>query len=152
MSSPVPLAVAAVSRYTCAPVALLLVPAQPALPQPPLSRRWLESTLPACCARGAAVLQPALQLLWAKTAELALRVSELCSSHLAWARDHLPWLLEWVRTGADGEHHGAVLVPAGGTAGGGHGDGVPSKGMGSCEVLGGKQAAGADAHIPHLPS
>uniref|UniRef100_A0A8B9ZUG9 Transmembrane protein 214 n=1 Tax=Anas zonorhyncha TaxID=75864 RepID=A0A8B9ZUG9_9AVES len=74
---------------------------------------WLESTLPACCARGAAVLQPALQLLWAKTTELALRVSELCSSHLAWARDHLPWLLEWVRTGADGEHRGAALVPLG---------------------------------------
>eukprot|EP00075_Anas_platyrhynchos_P022064 XP_027311317.1 transmembrane protein 214 isoform X1 [Anas platyrhynchos] len=60
--------------------------------------RWLESTLPACCARGAAVLQPALQLLWAKTTELALRVSELCSSHLAWARDHLPWLLEWLQS------------------------------------------------------
>uniref|UniRef100_A0A8B9CTS9 Transmembrane protein 214 n=1 Tax=Anser brachyrhynchus TaxID=132585 RepID=A0A8B9CTS9_9AVES len=36
--------------------------------------RWLESTLPACCSRGAAALQPALQLLWAKTAELALRL------------------------------------------------------------------------------
>uniref|UniRef100_A0A8C3GH43 Transmembrane protein 214 n=1 Tax=Cairina moschata TaxID=8855 RepID=A0A8C3GH43_CAIMO len=60
--------------------------------------RWLESTLPACCSRGAAVLQPALQLLWAKTAELALRISELCSSHLSWARDHLPWLLEWLQS------------------------------------------------------
>uniref|UniRef100_A0A8B9CWP1 Transmembrane protein 214 n=1 Tax=Anser brachyrhynchus TaxID=132585 RepID=A0A8B9CWP1_9AVES len=52
--------------------------------------RWLESTLPACCSRGAAALQPALQLLWAKTAELALRVSELCSSHLSWLQSRVP--------------------------------------------------------------
>ncbi|NXI64934.1 T214B protein, partial [Anseranas semipalmata] len=60
--------------------------------------RWLESTLPACCSQAVAVLQPALQLLWAKTGELARHVSEQCSSRLSWARDRLPWLLEWLQS------------------------------------------------------
>ncbi|NXL88223.1 TM214 protein, partial [Alectura lathami] len=59
--------------------------------------RWLERTLPACCSRAAAVLQPTLQLLWAKMGELALHLGEQCSARLSWAWDRLPWLLEWVR-------------------------------------------------------
>ncbi|NXC46561.1 TM214 protein, partial [Penelope pileata] len=49
--------------------------------------RWLERTLPA-------VLQPALQLLWAE----ALRVAEQCSTRLSWAWERLPWLLEWLQS------------------------------------------------------
>ncbi|XP_426216.3 transmembrane protein 214 isoform X2 [Gallus gallus] len=60
--------------------------------------RWLERTLPACCSRAAALLQPTLQPLWAKAAELAVHVSKQCSTYLSWAGEHLPWLLEWLQS------------------------------------------------------
>uniref|UniRef100_A0A669PM15 Transmembrane protein 214 n=1 Tax=Phasianus colchicus TaxID=9054 RepID=A0A669PM15_PHACC len=89
LSSPVPLAAAAVSRYTCAPVALPSVPARPARPQPAFPCRWLERTLPACCSRAAALLQPTLQPLWAKAAELTLHISKQCSTFFSWAGERL---------------------------------------------------------------
>uniref|UniRef100_A0A8C9G8X1 Transmembrane protein 214 n=1 Tax=Pavo cristatus TaxID=9049 RepID=A0A8C9G8X1_PAVCR len=52
--------------------------------------RWLERTLPACCSRAAALLQPTLQPLWAKVAELALHISKQCSTYLSWLQSRVP--------------------------------------------------------------
>ncbi|XP_074676543.1 transmembrane protein 214 isoform X3 [Strix aluco] len=60
--------------------------------------RWLERSLPACGSRAAAVLQPPLELLWAKSGEVALSLSQHCSSLLSWIRDDLPWASEWLRS------------------------------------------------------
>uniref|UniRef100_A0A803YAH8 Transmembrane protein 214 n=1 Tax=Meleagris gallopavo TaxID=9103 RepID=A0A803YAH8_MELGA len=60
--------------------------------------RWLERTLPACCSRAAALLQPTLQPLWAKAAELTLHISKQCSAILSWVGERLPWLLEWLQS------------------------------------------------------
>ncbi|XP_015715099.1 transmembrane protein 214 [Coturnix japonica] len=60
--------------------------------------RWLERTVPACCSRITALLQPTLQPLWAKAAELALHISKQCSTFIAWAGERLPWLLEWLQS------------------------------------------------------
>lgn len=79
-------------------MALPSVPARPARPQPAFPCRWLERTLPACCSRAAALLQPTLQPLWAKAAELAVHVSKQCSTYLSWAGERLPWLLDWLQS------------------------------------------------------
>ncbi|XP_042659137.1 transmembrane protein 214 [Tyto alba] len=55
--------------------------------------RWLERSLPLYASQAAAVLQPQLELLWAKSSEVALQ----CSSLLAWVRDSQPWASEWLR-------------------------------------------------------
>uniref|UniRef100_A0A8C8AIX5 Transmembrane protein 214 n=1 Tax=Otus sunia TaxID=257818 RepID=A0A8C8AIX5_9STRI len=57
--------------------------------------RWLEQIVPACGSRAVAVLQPPLELLWAKSVEVALALSQHCSALLSWIRDDLPWL--WSR-------------------------------------------------------
>ncbi|OXB84346.1 UNVERIFIED_CONTAM: hypothetical protein H355_010773 [Colinus virginianus] len=60
--------------------------------------RWLERTLPACCSHAVALLQPTLQPLWAKAAELALHISKQCSTYFSWLGKRLPWLLEWLQS------------------------------------------------------
>ncbi|NXJ03892.1 T214B protein, partial [Odontophorus gujanensis] len=60
--------------------------------------RWLERTLPACCSHAVALLQPTLQPLWAKAAELALHVGKQCSTYFSWLGERLPWLLEWLQS------------------------------------------------------
>ncbi|NXW11729.1 T214B protein, partial [Fregetta grallaria] len=60
--------------------------------------RWLERSLPVCGSQAAAVLQPQLELLWAKSGEVALYASQQCSSLLSWIHDSLPWLTEWLRS------------------------------------------------------
>ncbi|NXC22500.1 T214B protein, partial [Corythaeola cristata] len=60
--------------------------------------RWLERTLPIYGSQAAAVLQPQLELLWAKSGEVALSVSERCSAALSWIRHSLPWFLEWLQS------------------------------------------------------
>lgn len=62
-----------------------------------LSCRWLERSLPGLGSGAAAVLQPQLELLWAGSSEVALYVSQQCSSLLSQLRSSLPWLAEWVR-------------------------------------------------------
>ena len=68
-----------------------------ALSRRSLSSRWLERNLPVYGSQAAAILQPQLELLWAKSGEVALYVSERCSSLLSWIHDSLPWFTEWVR-------------------------------------------------------
>ena len=63
-----------------------------------LSPRWLARSLPAYGTQAAAVLQPQLELLWARSGEVAQHASQLCSSLLAGVRDGLPRFAEWVRT------------------------------------------------------
>ncbi|NXV78715.1 TM214 protein, partial [Atlantisia rogersi] len=56
--------------------------------------RWLEQTLPDYGSRAASVLRPQLELLWVKSAELALLTAERCSALCC----SLPWLVDWLRS------------------------------------------------------
>ncbi|XP_075000825.1 transmembrane protein 214 [Calonectris borealis] len=60
--------------------------------------RWLERSLPVYGSQAAAVLQPQLELLWAKSGEAALYASQQCSSLLSWIHDSLPWFIEWLQS------------------------------------------------------
>ncbi|NXU25892.1 T214B protein, partial [Thalassarche chlororhynchos] len=60
--------------------------------------RWLERSLPVYGSQAAAVLQPQLELLWAKSGEVALYASQQCSCLLSWIHDSLPWFIEWLQS------------------------------------------------------
>ncbi|NWW98604.1 TM214 protein, partial [Caloenas nicobarica] len=60
--------------------------------------RWLERSLPGLGSGAAAVLQPQLELLWAGSSEVALYVSQQCSSLLSQLCSGLPWLAEWLQS------------------------------------------------------
>ncbi|XP_075271309.1 transmembrane protein 214 [Opisthocomus hoazin] len=60
--------------------------------------RWLARSLPAYGTQAAAVLQPQLELLWARSGEVAQHASQLCSSLLAGVRDGLPRFAEWLQS------------------------------------------------------
>ncbi|XP_067150611.1 transmembrane protein 214 isoform X1 [Apteryx mantelli] len=60
--------------------------------------RWLERNVPVYYSQAVTVLEPNLKLLWAKTSESALYVSEKCSSQLSWIKDNLPWFIEWLQS------------------------------------------------------
>ncbi|NXS52262.1 T214B protein, partial [Brachypteracias leptosomus] len=60
--------------------------------------RWLERSLPLYGSQAMSVLQPQLELLWVKSSELALYVSEQGSSLTSWAHDSLPGFVEWLQS------------------------------------------------------
>ncbi|XP_054035802.1 transmembrane protein 214 [Dryobates pubescens] len=60
--------------------------------------RWLEQTLPVYSSQAVAVLQPQLELLWVKSVELALYMSEQSFSLLSGIHDSLPGFIEWLQS------------------------------------------------------
>ncbi|NWS78639.1 TM214 protein, partial [Crotophaga sulcirostris] len=60
--------------------------------------RWLERSLPAYGSQVVSVLQPLLELLWAKGGEAAVSAAQLCSSLLSWLQGSLPYLAEWLQS------------------------------------------------------
>ncbi|NXN97344.1 TM214 protein, partial [Rhinopomastus cyanomelas] len=59
--------------------------------------RWLQGSLPLYGSQAVAMLQPQLELLWVKSAELALEVSQQCCSLLTWVQDSLPGFVAWLQ-------------------------------------------------------
>ncbi|NXX10270.1 TM214 protein, partial [Podargus strigoides] len=60
--------------------------------------RWLERSLPAYGSQAAAVLQPQLELLWARSGAAARFVGEGVSALLSWIPRSLPWLTDWLQS------------------------------------------------------
>ncbi|NWH56407.1 TM214 protein, partial [Geococcyx californianus] len=58
--------------------------------------RWLERSLPVYGSQAMSVVQPLLELLWAKGGEAAASTAQLCSSLLSWLHGSLPCVAEWV--------------------------------------------------------
>ncbi|KAM6083509.1 transmembrane protein 214 [Chlamydotis macqueenii] len=60
--------------------------------------RWLEHNLPVYGARAAAVLQPPLELLWAKSGEAAQHAAQHASVLLSWLGAGLPGVAHWLQS------------------------------------------------------
>ncbi|XP_053919829.1 transmembrane protein 214 [Cuculus canorus] len=60
--------------------------------------RWLEQSLPAYGSQAVSILQPGLELLWVKGGEVAMSMSQLCSSLLSWLHSSLPCVAEWLQS------------------------------------------------------
>ncbi|NXX76889.1 T214B protein, partial [Urocolius indicus] len=60
--------------------------------------RWLERSVPAGGAQAAAVLQPQLELLWARGGAVARAAGEHCWSLLSWVFNSLPCCTEWLQS------------------------------------------------------
>ncbi|XP_062979767.1 transmembrane protein 214 [Elgaria multicarinata webbii] len=72
---------------------------------------WLEANVPLYYSHVAKALGPNLELVWAKTNETATYISGKCSTQLAWLRDNLPRLVEWLQTRLpDSVLHGAECL------------------------------------------
>ncbi|KAM4694602.1 transmembrane protein 214 [Discoglossus pictus] len=59
---------------------------------------WLEKNIPLYYSQAVEFLGPNLELLWVKTKEGAVSMSEKCSTQIAYAKDNLPWFIEWVQS------------------------------------------------------
>ncbi|NXI41138.1 TM214 protein, partial [Galbula dea] len=60
--------------------------------------RWLEQTLPVYGSQAVAILQPQLELLWTKSGELVLCLSQHGSSLLSCIHDSLPSFIQWLQS------------------------------------------------------
>lgn len=58
---------------------------------------WLGAQAPGCSTRLASALGPSLELAWAGAREVAADLAGKISAQLAWLRDHLPRVTEWLQ-------------------------------------------------------
>ncbi|XP_044144809.1 transmembrane protein 214 isoform X2 [Bufo gargarizans] len=59
---------------------------------------WLQRNVPVYYSRAVEVLGPVLELLWEKSRDGFLLVSQKCSTQLTYLSDHLLWLIEWLQS------------------------------------------------------
>ncbi|XP_063771017.1 transmembrane protein 214 [Pseudophryne corroboree] len=59
---------------------------------------WLERNVPVYYSQMADVLGPGLQLLWEKTREGLVYVTQKCSTQTAYLKENLPWFIEWLQS------------------------------------------------------
>ncbi|KAM4771391.1 transmembrane protein 214 [Rhinophrynus dorsalis] len=60
---------------------------------------WLDKNVPLYYSQAVEVLGPSLEVVWAKTREGAVFVSEKCATQIAYAKDNLPWVIERIQSG-----------------------------------------------------
>lgn len=62
------------------------------------SHSWLERNVPVYYSQAVEVLGPVLELIWEKTRDGFLLVTQKCSTQLTYMRDNLPWFIEWLQS------------------------------------------------------
>ncbi|XP_075057159.1 transmembrane protein 214 [Mixophyes fleayi] len=59
---------------------------------------WLERNVPVYYSQAVDVLGPGLELLWEKTRDGLIFVTQKCSTQTAYLKDNLPWFIEWLQS------------------------------------------------------
>ncbi|XP_056419674.1 transmembrane protein 214 [Hyla sarda] len=59
---------------------------------------WLERNVPVYYAQAVEVLGPVLEMMWEKSRDGFILVTQKCSSQLTYLRDNLPWFIQWLQS------------------------------------------------------